>query len=84
MESTRCCKSVVKSWLKFGEVEFWRERLATPEAWITAILFGFVVAVWKNSCEMQQYGVSEVIVIVHLFSCESGGGCLKGWRWLLK
>lgn len=73
MDWTRCCKSVVKSWLELGEVEFWRERLATPEAWMTAILFGLAVAVRKNSCEMQQYGVSEVMVIVHRFSCECGG-----------
>jgi hypothetical protein len=36
--------------LKFGEVDW----LATAEAWITAILLGFVDAVWKNWWEMQQ------------------------------
>lgn len=41
---------------------------------MTAILLGLVVAVRKNSCEMQQYGVSEVIVIVHRFSESDGGG----------
>jgi hypothetical protein len=39
---------------KFGEVDFSRERLVTAEAWITAILLGFVDAVWKNWWEMQQ------------------------------
>lgn len=65
MDSTRCSKSVVKSSLKFGEVDFSREILAMPEEWITAILLGFMDAVRKNSWEMQQNCESEFIVIVH-------------------
>lgn len=80
MDSTRCFKNVVMSRLKLVEVEFSRERLATPEAWITAILLRFVDAIRKNSWEMQQYRVSrpfpELIVMVHEFLSEVWLRCL--------